>query len=92
MGGGRPCPHGTVKCANCGGPHGARADACAAKREARAEARGWGPPSPKRRERGEVPEVPKERTTATQEEEEGEMEVTVPEGEEAAKAGMEIKE
>ena len=57
-------------------------NACAAKREARVEARGWRSPSPKRRERGKEPEVPKERTTATQGEEEGEMEVTVPEGEE----------
>ena len=82
MGRGRPCAHGVVKCANCGGPHGARADACAAKREARVEARGWRSPSPKRREKGKKPEVPKERTTATQGEEEGEMEVTGPEGEE----------
>ena len=82
VGKGRPCPHGAVKCANCGGPHGARADACAAKRKARVEARGWRSPSPKRREKGREPDVPKERTTATQGEEEGEMEVTVPEGEE----------
>ena len=82
MGRGRPCPHGTVKCANCGGPHGARVDACAAKREARVETREWRSPSPKRREKGKEPEVPKERTAATQGEEEGEMEVTVPEGEE----------
>ena len=34
VGKGRLCPHGTAKCANCGGPHGARADVCAAKREA----------------------------------------------------------
>ena len=59
---GRLCPHGTAKCANCGGPHGARADACAAKREARQCARGWRSPPPKRKERGaerstEAPEV-----------------------------------
>ena len=30
---GHPCSHGTTKCANCGRPHGARADACAAKRK-----------------------------------------------------------
>ena len=82
MGKGRPCPHEVVKCANCGGPHGARADACMAKRKAQVEARGWRSRSPKRREKGEEPEVPKERTTATQGEEEGEMEVTGPEGEE----------
>ena len=40
VGKGRPCAHGVVKFANCGGPHGARADACTAKREARVEARG----------------------------------------------------
>ena len=44
---------------------------------------GWRSPSPKRREKGKEPEVPKERTTATQGEEEGEMEVIVPEGGEA---------
>ena len=44
VGRGRPCPHGTAKCANCGGPHGARADACAAKREARGAARRWRSP------------------------------------------------
>ena len=82
VGRGRPCPHGAVRCANCGGPHGARADACMAKREARVEARGWRSPSPKRREKGKEPEVPKERATATQGEGRGEMEVTVPEGEE----------
>ena len=48
---GRPCPHGTTKCANCGGPHGSRADACTAKRSARQLARGWKSPSPPRRER-----------------------------------------
>ena len=81
MGKSRPCPHGAVKCANCGGPHGARADACMARRKAQVEARGWRSPSSKRREKGEEPEVPKERITDTQGEEEGEMEVTVPEGE-----------
>ena len=53
-----------------------------AKRKARGEARGWRSPSPKRREKGVEPEGPRERATATQGEEEGEMEVTVPEGEE----------
>ena len=55
VGRGHPCPHGAVKCANCGGPHGARADACVAKREARVEARGWRSPSPKRREKVNEP-------------------------------------
>ena len=82
MGKGRPCPHGVVKCANCGGPHGARADACAAKREARVEARGRRSPSPKRREKGKEPEVPRRRTTPAQGDEEGKVEVTTPEGEE----------
>ena len=57
-------------------------DVCAAKREARVEARGWRSPSPKRREKDKEPEVPKEPTTATQGAEEGEMEVTVSEEEE----------
>ena len=35
VGKGHPCPHGVAKCANCGEAHGGRADACAAKREAR---------------------------------------------------------
>lgn len=35
VGSGHRCPHTTVKYANCGGPHGARADVCASKREAR---------------------------------------------------------
>ena len=92
VGKGRPCPHGTAKCANCGGPHGARADACAAKREARGEARGWRSPSPRRREKGKGPEKPEERATAAQGEEEGEAEVSVPEEEGAAQAAMEMEE
>ena len=64
VGKGHPCPHGAVKCANCGGPHGARADVCGAKREARGEARGWRSLPPKRREKGTGPEKPKERTAA----------------------------
>ena len=52
VGKGRLCPHGTAKCANCGGPHGARADVCAAKREAQQSARRWRSPPPPRRERG----------------------------------------
>ena len=92
MGRDRICPHGVVKRANCGGPHGARADACAAKREAGGEARGWRSPSPKRREKGKGSETPKERTTAIQGEEEGEAEVTVPGEEGAAQAVMEMEE
>ena len=45
------CPHTTAKCANCGGPHGARADACAAKKIAQHAARGWRSPPPLRREK-----------------------------------------
>ena len=60
MGKGYPCPHGTAKCANCGEAHGAQADACAAKREARLSARGWWSPSPPRREKGaEAPQLPR---------------------------------
>ena len=49
------CPHTTAKCANCGGPHGARADACQAKRIAQHAARGWRSPPPPRREKKEAP-------------------------------------
>ena len=91
VGKGRPCPHGVVKCANCGGPHGARADACAAKREARGEARGWRSPSSKRQEKGKGSEKPEKQTAATQGEGEGEAGVSVPEEEGAAKAAMEME-
>ena len=79
VGRGRPYPHGTIKCANCGGPHGARADACAAKREARGEARGWRTPPPLRQVRrdAETPEEPEVEATATQEEARGEAEAEV---------------
>ena len=79
-----------MKCANCGGPHGARADASAAKRGARVGARGWRSPSPERRKKGKRHEEPKERITAAQGEGEGEAEVTVLEEEGAAQAAMEI--
>ena len=46
VGRGRHCPHVTVKCANCDGPHGAQAEACAAKRTARQACRGWRPTPP----------------------------------------------
>ena len=39
VGRGHQCPHGAAKCANCGGPHGAQADACVHKRGARQSAR-----------------------------------------------------
>ena len=46
---GRGCPHETAKCANCKGPHWARAEACAAKKEARQLAWRWkSPPRPRR--------------------------------------------
>ena len=52
------CPHTTAKCANCGGPHGARADACAARKIAQHAARGWrSPPPPRREKRREAPEA-----------------------------------
>ena len=58
VGRGRMCPHTTAKCANCGGPHGARADAYAAKRIAQHAARGWrSPPPPGREKRREAPEA-----------------------------------
>ena len=81
VGRGRPCHHGTTRCANCGGPHGARADARTAKRETRGEARGWRPPLPPRRERGvaEAPEEPEIEATAAQDEARGEAEVEVEE-------------
>ena len=46
VGSGRMCIHTTAKCANCGGPHGARADACVAKRIAQHASRGWRSPPP----------------------------------------------
>ena len=50
------CPHTTAKCANCGGPHGARADACVAKKIAQHASRGWrSSPPPRREKRREVP-------------------------------------
>ena len=50
------CPHTTAKCANCGGPHGARADACVARKIAQYASRGWrSPPPPRREKRREVP-------------------------------------
>ena len=55
VGRGRMCPHTTAKCANCGGPHGARADACQAKKIAQHAAREWRLPPPPRRERKEAP-------------------------------------
>ena len=68
VGKGHPCPHGAAKCANCGGAHGARADACAFKREARQPARGWRLPPPPRRERraADAPKSPETETPATQ--------------------------
>ena len=60
------CPHGTAKCANCGGPHGARADAYAAKREARFSARGWRSSLPHREKLGEATEAPGDEATVAQ--------------------------
>ena len=81
MGKGHPCPHGAAKCANCGGAHGARADACAAKREARLSVRGWRSPAPRRREKGVVaPEAPEDGAPTAQERaEEGRTEVEMQE-------------
>ena len=59
------------------------ADACAAKREAWGEARGWKTPPPLRRVRrdAEAPEEPETEATAAQEEAKGEAEVEVVEEE-----------
>ena len=62
--------HVMAKCANCGGPHGTRADACTAKRIAQHAARGWRSPPPPKKERKAAPEV-----AALAVEEEGELEV-----------------
>ena len=66
MGRGRMCPHTTAKCANCGGPHGAWADACQAKKIAQHATRGWRSPPPPRRER----KAPERKTPGVEEEEE----------------------
>ena len=71
------CSHTTTRCANCKGPHGARADACAAKKEARQLAWRWrSPPRPHREGGAEAPEEPDE-TPAAQGEFEGEAESEV---------------
>ena len=76
---GHGCSHTTTRCV---GPHGARADACAAKKEARQLAWRWRSPPHQRREnlKGPVagaPEAPECETPAAQGDEEvGEAEVT----------------
>ena len=94
VGRGRPCPHGVAKCANCGRPHGARADACAATREARGEARGWRSPPPPRGERrtAEAPKGPEIEATVVQVEEMGEAEVVVEEEGGSVQTAMEVGE
>ena len=68
VGKGRPCPHGTTKCANCGGPYGSRADACMAKRSARQLAKGWkSPPRPRRVRGARAPEAPEHEASTAQE-------------------------
>ena len=85
---GRPCPRGTTKCANCGAPHGSRADARTAKRSALQLSRGWKTPPPSHRER----KVPGSEITASQGEGgSGEAEVGAREGGSAqAGEGMEL--
>ena len=93
VGSGRLCPHRTTKCANCGGPHGAWADACAAKGEARGKARGWRSPPPLRRAKkgAEAPEEPEVEPTVTQEEARSEAEAEVAEEEGGSgQAAMEL--
>ena len=58
----------TTQCANCKGPHGARADACAAKKEARQLAWGWKSPRPRRKKGAKAPEAPEDEAPATQQE------------------------
>ena len=71
------CSHTTAKCANCGGPHGARADACVAKKIAQHASRGWRSPPPPRREKkrkvpvAEAPGVEKEDVPEVEMEEAG---------------------
>ena len=66
---GHGCTHVTIQCANCKGPHGARADACGAKKEARQLAWGWrSPPRPRREKGAEAPEAPEAETPAAQQE------------------------
>lgn len=56
---GRRCPHVTTRCANWKGPHGARADAYAAKKEARQLAWRWkSPPRPPKEKGATTPEAP----------------------------------
>ena len=74
------CPHTTAKCANCGGPHGARADACVAKKIAQHASRGWRSPPPPRREKRR--EVPGAVTPGLEEEEVPEVEMEEVEGRE----------
>ena len=72
------------------------ADACAAKREARREARGWKTSPPLRRVRrdAEAPEEPETGAMAAQEEARGEAEVEAVEEEEggSGQAAMELGE
>ena len=74
---GRRCPHTTTRCATCRGPHGARVDACAAKKEARQLAWRWrSPPRPRREKGATAPEAPEYETPVAQgEEDEGKAEV-----------------
>ena len=89
------CAHGITKCANCGGPHGARADAGALKREARRIARGGNLPLLPQRERGGAqspPEAPVSETTTIQGGKvSGEAEVEVEEREGSTQVAEEIK-
>ena len=94
---GHGCSHTTTRCANCKGPHGTRADACAAKKEARQLTWRWRSPPHQRRKKGpgaEAPEAPECETPAAQGEEAGEAEVTVTEegGLAQAEEGMELGE
>ena len=77
-----------MRCTNCGGPHGARADACTTKKTTHQLARGWRTPSPPRQEWGtKAPEFPEDETPVAQGGEEAGG-VEVEEGFEAASEEM----
>ena len=93
VGRGRECPHETTKCANCKGPHGTRADACAAKEEARQLTWRWrSPPRPRREKRAAAPEAPEYEAPVAQGEDVGEAEVEAREEGGLAQAAMETGE
>ena len=69
------CRHTVAKCASCKGPHFAQANACAKKKAARGEAKGWRSPSPRWRQRVEETQQPEEPSTTAETGPEGEVEM-----------------